>query len=42
MLDKMETVARKIIFEAGELIRQHIGHVAGSWVHSEGSFGLCD
>ena len=36
MQDKIETVARKIIIEAGELIRQHIGHVAGSWVHSKG------
>ena len=36
MLDKIETIARKTIFEAGELIRQHIGHVAGSWVHSKG------
>ncbi len=36
MLDKMETVARKIIFEAGELIQQHIGQVAGSWVHRKG------
>lgn len=36
MLDKMETVARKIIFEAGGLIQQHIGQVAGSWVHVKG------
>jgi myo-inositol-1(or 4)-monophosphatase len=36
MQDKIETVARKIIIEAGELISRHIGHVAGSWVHSKG------
>jgi len=36
MLDKMEAIARKTIFEAGELIRQHIGQVAGSWVYSKG------
>ncbi len=36
MLDKIETIARKVIFEAGELILQHIGQVAGSWVHSKG------
>ena len=42
MPDKIEAVAKKTIFEAGELIRQHIGQVAGSWVHSERSLGLCD
>ncbi len=36
MLDKIETVARKVIVEAGDLIRLHIGDVAGSWVHSKG------
>jgi len=36
MLDKMEAVARKVIFEAGDLIRRHIGQVAGSWVTSKG------
>ena len=35
MLDKMETVARKIIFEAGELVQQHIGQVAAPWVHAK-------
>ncbi len=36
MTDKMESIAKKIIFEAGELIRQHIGQVTGSWVHEKG------
>ncbi len=36
MVNEMETIARKIIFEAGALIRQHIGQVAGSWVQIKG------
>ncbi len=36
MLDKMETVAQKAIFEAGDLIREHIGRVSDSWVDTKG------
>jgi len=36
MPDKIETVAKKVIFEAGELIRQRIGRIAGSSVHAKG------
>ena len=36
MTDRIESVAKKAIFEAGELIRQHIGQVAGSWVQVKG------
>jgi myo-inositol-1(or 4)-monophosphatase len=36
MLDKIESVARKAIFESGQLIRDHIGRVSGAWVQSKG------
>jgi myo-inositol-1(or 4)-monophosphatase len=36
MLDKIETVARKVIFEAGELIREHAGRVPGFRIQSKG------
>ncbi len=36
MFDEMEAVARRAIFGAGEIIREHIGRVAASWVHSKG------
>ncbi len=36
MLDRIETVAQKLILEGGRLIREHIGQVAGSWVHRKG------
>ncbi|SPF38547.1 Inositol-1-monophosphatase [Syntrophobacter sp. SbD1] len=36
MPEKIETVAQRVIFEAGELIRRHIGSVAQSWVHTKG------
>jgi myo-inositol-1(or 4)-monophosphatase len=36
MPDKIEAVAKKTIFEAGELIRQHIGRTAGLSVHTKG------
>ncbi len=36
MLDKIETVARKAVFEAGDLISEHIGRVSDSWVQTKG------
>ena len=36
MPDKMETVAKKVIFEAGELIRLHIGQVSRSRIQRKG------
>lgn len=36
MTDKMESVAKKIIFEAGGLIRRHIGQVGGSSIRNKG------
>ena len=36
MLNKIETVARGAIVEAGALISKHIGQVSASWIHSKG------
>lgn len=36
MLDRIETIARKVILEAGELIQEHTGRVAGSWIQTKG------
>ncbi len=36
MIDKIEAVIEKVIFEAGDLIRRHIGQVAGSMVSAKG------
>ena len=36
MIDKIEAVIEKVIFEAGDLIRRHIGQVAGSMVSDKG------
>ncbi len=36
MTDKVEAVIEKVIFEAGDLIRRHIGHLAGSMVSVKG------
>jgi myo-inositol-1(or 4)-monophosphatase len=36
MLDRIETVARGVIREAGDLIREHIGQVGASWIQSKG------
>ncbi|MFZ2448855.1 MAG: inositol monophosphatase family protein [Syntrophobacteraceae bacterium] len=36
MFDELEAVARRAAFGAGEIIRQHIGHIAASWIHSKG------
>ncbi len=36
MLNRIEEVARRSILEAGELIKEHIGHVSASWIQSKG------
>lgn len=36
MIDKIEALAGKVIFEAGDLIREHMGQVAGSMVSAKG------
>jgi len=36
MIEKMEAVARRAILEAGEIIREKIGHVADSGIHNKG------
>ncbi len=36
MSNEMETVARRAIFGAGEIIREHIGRVSDSWIQNKG------
>jgi len=36
MLDKIETIAQRIIFEGGQLIREHIGRVSSAGVETKG------